>query len=177
MSSSRETYTEEFKRAIVSKLLAPGGPSANALSKELGICQPTLSRWRRDYRQVSDMNERSTDSISLLEQQQYLLAYKSLAESERGEFLRKNGLKSSDIERFSETIEAALGQISSQQKRGRGRPSKDPEVKQLEKELSMVKKDLHRKEKALAETAARVVLLKKSRILFGLDPEEESELL
>lgn len=175
MNGSRRHYTEEFKRAIASKLLAPGGPSANALSREIGIGQSTLSKWRREYSEVGQMKERSTDSLSLAEQQELLLAYTVLEESQRGAFLRGNGLKSTDIDRFKQNIAEALSETQPP-KRKRGRPGKDPEVKKLEKELRYVKKDLHRKERALAETTARVVLLKKSRILFGLDAEEESEL-
>lgn len=48
---SRETkgnYSEEFRRAIVARVMS--GESASALSKETGIGQPTISRWAREYK-------------------------------------------------------------------------------------------------------------------------------
>ena len=54
-----------------------------------------------------------------------------------------------------------------------GRPKLDPELVELrakEKELS---RDLKRKDKALAEMAARIVLLKKSNLFFGGTEDDE----
>ena len=42
-----------------------------------------------------------------------------------------------------------------------------------EKEKEKIEKDLARKEKALAETAALVVLRKKANAIWGMDEEEE----
>jgi len=44
--------------------------------------------------------------------------------------------------------------------------------KQLRKENSALRKDLNRKEKALAETAALLVLKKKAQAIWG-EPEED----
>ncbi|WP_437717080.1 transposase [Sorangium sp. So ce448] len=46
-------YSESFKRKIIQRLLAPGGPTAVALSAETGVHQTTLSRWLRDARRGS----------------------------------------------------------------------------------------------------------------------------
>ena len=45
------------------------------------------------------------------------------------------------------------------------------EIKEKEKEK--IEKDLARKEKALAETAALLVLRKKANAIWGMDEEEE----
>jgi hypothetical protein len=63
--------------------------------------------------------------------------------------------------------------ITGSSQRSAGRPKIDPELVELrarEKELS---KDLKRKDRALAEMSARVILLKKSRLLFGETEEDE----
>lgn len=44
--------------------------------------------------------------------------------------------------------------------------------KQLRKEVSVLKKDLNRKEKALAETASLLVFKKKAQAIWG-EPEED----
>ena len=89
----------------------------------------------------------------------------TMNENELGEYLRANGLHSTEIDQWKQEF------CSSQ--RSAGRPKIDPELVELrarEKELS---KDLKRKDRALAEMSARVILLKKSRLLFGETEEDE----
>jgi hypothetical protein len=38
-------HSEKFKSRMVAKMVGPHAVSANALSGQVGICQPTLSRW------------------------------------------------------------------------------------------------------------------------------------
>ena len=165
----RNTYTIEFKHNVVRKICAPNGPSANQLSKDLGIGQATLSRWVRTYGNLVPMNEKSTLQWSLVEQQNALLEFNRLPESKRGAFLRSRGLTTADIERFESQVQEALQGVAQPR---RGRPEKSQEEKQLAKELKKAKKEIRRKDRALAETAARVVLLKKTQLLFGEESEE-----
>jgi transposase len=53
-----------------------------------------------------------------------------------------------------------------------GRPKKDSEVVELKHKEKRLEKELHRKDRALAEMAARIILLKKSRLIWG-DAEED----
>ena len=48
-------YTAGFKEAMVEKMLVPGGPRASQFAKGIGICQPTLSRWKKAYGKVEGM--------------------------------------------------------------------------------------------------------------------------
>ena len=47
------------------------------------------------------------------------------------------------------------------------------ELREIKKEKEKIEKDLARKEKALAETAALLVLRKKANAILGTDEEEE----
>lgn len=51
-------YSEAVKSKLVQRMLMPGGPSANALSREVGINQPTLSRWLRDATTLDAVTKR-----------------------------------------------------------------------------------------------------------------------
>ena len=85
--------------------------------------------------------------------------------NELGEFLRTNGLHSTEIDQWKKDIYST--------QKSAGRPKLDPEIEETrakEKELS---KDLKRKDRALAEMSARVILLKKSLLLFGETEDEE----
>jgi len=86
--------------------------------------------------------------------------YDGLADEEsRGRFLRENGLYSVEIRRWREEMLAALNR-----KPNRKDP-KDQRIKELEREL-------RRKEKALAETAALLTLKKTAQQIWG-DSEDE----
>ena len=81
--------------------------------------------------------------------------YDSLPDEEaQGRFLRERGLYSVDIERWREEMLQALSRKQSR------KDPKNQRIKELEREL-------RRKEKALAETAALLALKKKARDIWG----------
>jgi len=89
------------------------------------------------------------------------LEYEKLEEEgERGKYLREKGLHSVHIERWKQELIEGLKALRSAK-----RDSRDKRIKELEKELG-------RKDKALAETAALLVLKKKAQAIWG-DREDE----
>jgi hypothetical protein len=88
---------------------------------------------------------------------QAITVYDSLALDERGEFLRSNGLSSTHIDKWRQMLYSAL-------------EVRDQEKLRLEKRINELERDLERKNKALAEAAALLILQKKTRHL--LFPEE-----
>jgi len=84
-----------------------------------------------------------------------VLEYEKLDEQVRGRHLREKGLHSVHIERWKQLVLKGLKSSKS----GKKDPL-DTKIKELEKELE-------RKEKALAEAAALLVLKKKPRISGG----------
>ena len=163
-------YSEKLKQSMATKILTPGGPSALSLAGETGISQSTLSKWARKYKEkggiiVGDVQRRPKD-WSRIERFQAILDCEKLNTSELGLYLRKNGLTSEHIKKWK--IECATGA----QNPSVGRPAKNPDIKKLEKENKQLKRELHRKDKALAETAALLVLKKKAQAIWG-EPEGE----
>ena len=55
----------------------------------------------------------------------------------------------------------------------RGRPRKDPELAASQEEVKKLKQDLRRKDRALAEQTALVILQKKANALWGQDEDDE----
>ena len=93
------------------------------------------------------------------EKMEAVVAYEGMNEQERGLYLRGHGLYSVDLKRWREEILQAL---SKKPKKGDPR---DRRIRELEGEL-------RRKEKALAETAALLVLKKKARAIWGGSEDE-----
>ena len=152
-------YSDTVKEAVVVKLTSTNAPSAGALAKEVNIPQSTLSRWVREYgtigREGGTMKERRPQDWTAEEKLNAILEYEKLNEEERGKYLRERGLHSIHIERWKEAIIRGLQSSKSNKKDFR-----EKRIKELEKEL-------RRKDKALSETAALLVLKKKAKDIWG----------
>jgi transposase-like protein len=157
-------YSAAFKTKMVQKML--GGRSANSLAQEIGVNQPTLSKWLRDAgslqpvkRRVQDepakTEGRRPDDWSAEEKLEAVLEAKRLSGSELGDFLRRRGLHEEQLRQWeAAAVESLRG------RKAPGRSAESKRVKELEREL-------RRKEKALAEAAALLVLRKKADALWG----------
>jgi transposase len=163
-------YSEAFKRKLVQRMLLPNGPSANRLSEEVGIGQPTLSRWLREATTLEPVTKRRKppapktrpieqkrpEDRSPDEKLRLVLESSALPEAALGEFLRRHGLHEADLAAWRD---AALTGLSGAQ----SLPSRSGEAKRVRE----LEKELRRKDKALAETAALLVLQKKVRAIWG----------
>ncbi len=159
-------YSETVKEAMVLKLASPGAPSVSSLAQEVGIHQSTLSRWVRVYGNVSKMGGvmkgRRPQDWTAEEKLNALLEYEKLEEEEqRGKYLREKGIHSLHIERWKQEFIEGVKSSKSAKKDPR-----DKRIKELEREL-------RRKDKALAETAALLVLKKKAQAIWGDREDEE----
>jgi transposase-like protein len=90
----------------------------------------------------------------------------SLSEAELGEYCRGRGLYPEQIRAWRLACEQANDGDREQQRRLRGSQQTD------QKRLRELERELQRKEKALAETAALLVLRKKAEAIWG-DREDD----
>lgn len=157
-------YSEELKRSMVQKLCSPGGPSVSQLSRDSGISPNNLYNWKYAFGRVGNMSkERRTDDWTPEERLQAVFEAQALSGIDLGEFLRKRGLHSQDIDSWRKE---ALALVSAT-KRQRGRPRKDPELAAAEEKIKHLERDLRRKEKALAEQTTLVMLQKKAQEIWA----------
>lgn len=162
-------YDEAFKAMAVQKVLSPGAPILANVAINLGIPKSTLYSWTQNYATVGVMKKnKSKVSVkkpwSAEEKLQAIINQKTMPENEYGEYLRSRGLLSTDVDIFLNEYFLLLKE--------KKRIKQDPEVLVLRKEKKDLQSNLNRKDKALAEMSARIVLLKKSHLLWG-DPEDE----
>jgi hypothetical protein len=90
----------------------------------------------------------------------------SLSDQELGAFLRREGLHEAQLEEMRSAVEAAL---SVQKKSPSKKKSSDT------KKIKSLEKELFRKDKALAEVTALLVLKKKLEAYFSGDAEEDTK--
>ena len=157
-------YSEAFKRDVVRKMLPPNGRSASAVAAELGLGQPTVSRWLRQARTMGVMNT-AAKKWTGAEKLRAVVEASGLEDIALGAFLRREGLHEARLKEWRAEAEAALGGAT----KGRRKASEESKrVKELEREL-------RRKDKALAEASAILVLKKKAAAIGGDEDDDTTD--
>jgi transposase-like protein len=172
-------YTDMFKNAMIQKMTGPEAISASALSKRVDVPQPTLSKWLRlagvgsaydfpntahEYTKMTKVKgPKRPNDWSAEEKLKVVMEAASLEVEQLGEFLRKIGLHKTHLEQWRLQMLDGL-QDDFSKKKTRQNKADSKRIRSLEKEL-------RRKDKALAETAALLVLKKKVQQIWGDEDE------
>jgi hypothetical protein len=183
-------YKERFKVEMVKRMRAPESLSAGQLALETGIPQPTLSRWLRTAPTIDVMpaKKKPTDrgrkrklrrrtsaprsrERTAEEKLQIVLEAAAVPADALGAFLREKGVFEIELMEWRQQALAGIEATPLTQTR----PATPAEVRRIHE----LERDLRRKEKALAEAAALIVLKKKVQAIWGdedddTDPTNES---
>lgn len=159
--------SEGFKRAAVQKFHNRGSRTVRAVARELGISDPLLHAWARRYAISSGMSkaDRRPQDWSAAEKWKTVIDFEKLDPEKQGEFLRGQGLHSDHIEAWKKSMQTGL-------ESGVSTASSRAELSELKAENKELKRDIHRKDRALAETTALLVLKKKADLLWGTEESE-----
>jgi len=156
-------YSKERKAAVLKKMLPPHNQSVPEVAELEGISQATLYNWRNQAKQQGAPvpgNGKTSDRWSAEAKLAVVIETAALSESELSEYCRQKGLYP---EQAREWKAACLqGQRSTAEHRQQERE----QAKRDKKEIRALKQELTRKEKALAEAAALLMLRKKFNALW-----------
>jgi len=155
-------------------MVGPRAMSANALSQEVGVSQVALSRWLREVGSVGGMTRSSGKTKKIwtgAEKLRVVTEAAGLSESDLGALLRREGLHEAQLTEWRLSAEAALGG----QQVGRGRAKSSSEDLRTAARIKELEREVRRKDKALAETAALLVLKKKVQEIWGESSEDEDD--
>jgi transposase len=160
-------YSEEFRASIAARLLPPNNARVADIVKETGVPKDTLYDWRAKYR-----NKQGLPPYSCKQSGQYsaddklalIIATASLNETDLGEFCRSKGIYPVQIASWKDSMVQVLMSVPS-------KADREQNQKQL-RTIQELEKDLARKDKALAEVVALLVLQKKFQALMEA-PEAE----
>ncbi len=159
-------YTKEKKEHALGLMSPPQNLPVSEVAHRTGISEPTLYGWRNQARssgRVVPGDGSSAEDWKPEDKFAVVVETMGLAEAELAEYCRRKGLYVEQVERWrvacmhanagsSERVSAAT--LAEERRRSR----------QLEREL-------RRKEKALAETAALLVLSRKLEALWNKDED------
>ena len=161
-------YSKELKSSIITKMLPPNHQSLRLIQQETGVPEGTQKLWRKEIRGkgfAAPAGERQSEQCI---RDKYLIVVETstLSEIELAEYCRKKGLYVEQVKSWQDNCIQANGGVAQELALSQRRE------KEKEKELKQVKKELQRKESALAETAVLLVLRKKANAIWGPKDEE-----
>ena len=163
-------YPIMFRRKMVQKLTGANALSLSELSKDIDVPRSTLSRWLNNsaYKasigfssnlynnSISNMTAKRPSNLRPEEKLKIVNEVASLSNEQLGAFLRSKGIHETHLEQWRMQM---LG--------GLGKTEKKPKNSTETKRIRELEKELKRKDKALAETAALLVLKKKVQEIWG----------
>jgi len=162
------TYPHKRKMAILNKLASPQGPTIAQLAKDEGISEATLYNWRQKAQQNGQLMPRKhydTSGFSAIDRFNAVVETAALPQAELAEYCRQKGFYPEQILRWKQACLAGCDTKPAITEQDAAKLRKEDKTK-----ISRLKKELYRKEKALAEAAAIIILQKKlAPLLAGED--------
>jgi len=138
-------YPIEMKEAVLKKVLTSRKP-LHEIAREAGIGRSTLTYWLKNQKidgktNLTEKEKRPQDWVAE-ERLNALMETGGMSEGERVSWCRKRGIFAHHLERWKKDV---LSLLTSNRA-----PSKSKEAIRLKKENAALKKELNRKDKALA---------------------------
>lgn len=157
-------YPAGIKASVLEKALAPNAPSVVTLSAECNIPISTIKGWIASARAVTGDPSVSPQDKNPLDKLLDVLHTLNMSTEEQSAYCRTHGIYQHHLDTWKQEALKALGAYSAE------KPTK--ENKKERQEIKALKRDLARKDKALAEASALLILKKKAALLWG-EPEED----
>jgi transposase-like protein len=154
-------YGQAFKDRVVARLLPPESASVQEVAREVGVGVQTLERWRSDALS-RPARERVWTAPARLEA---VMATAAMDEAARSAWCREHGVYAQQLQQWRDSATQALAAPEE----ARASPQ---QTKQDRRRIKELERELRRKDKALAETAALLVLSKKVSAIFNKGEDE-----
>lgn len=157
-------YSEEFKYSIMMKMMPPHNQAVSVIARETGLSEATLHQWRKKGRakgMALPGGEQEVERWST--QDKFLIVVETaiLSEVELAEYCRSKGLYVEQVHAWHDACMQANGGVALEA----SRLQKD--IREKGRQIKMLENELRRKESALAETAALLVLRKNIHAIWG----------
>jgi transposase-like protein len=151
-------HSKEFRDAIVLKILNRNNKSIREVCEGENIGVSTASNWLRSAKMPAMVKKAEPKKWTSKEKLRVISESLSSSEKETGILLRKEGLHSHQLEEWKTQVLLSLE--SKAKKQVKSTDERDVHIKKLEQEIL-------RKDKALAEASALLILKKKVDLIWG----------
>ena len=156
-------YSAEFKASLIAKMLPPHNRSVPDLVRETQIPRDTLYSWRTQALKAGGDLVATPDERDSAAKFAIVVETAPLNAEELSAYCRRQGLYPQQLEAWRNACIQANAPVCRQAERSQRR--------QDQKRIKALEQDMARKDQALAEAAALLMLEKKVRRLFA-DPAD-----
>ena len=154
-------YGQAFKSKTVGRLRAPESAAPEVVAREAGIGVGTLERWQGEVA-TGSARGRTLSAAARLEA---VITTAAMNETGKSAWCREHGVYMAELEQWVASATAALGDPARAAPGARTKPQDGLRIRELER-------DLRRKDRALSETLALLVLSKKVAAIFNMGEAE-----
>src|ERR1700761_5474914 len=149
--------SEEFKKSAVQKFHSRGNRNVEEVADDLGVSPWSLYKWAKHYATSPGMkkSDRRPQEWTAAEKLKAVIEFEGLEPEKRGEYLRREGLHAEHLEGWKKSMQAGLEPAKKLSAEERAERAED------RRKIQELERDLRRKDRALAETTALLVLKKK----------------
>jgi transposase-like protein len=157
------TYPAEIKARVLAKALAPNPPSIVILAEEFNIPYTTIYAWIAYARNQQNMKQvkspQRPQDKSAANKLKAVIDTMDKTEAERAAYCRQHGIYMAHLDEWKKQMLDGLSVVNTKKHKA--------ESLAVMNEMKKLKRDLHRKDKALAEVSALLILKKKVDLLWG----------
>jgi transposase len=153
MKDELARYGQAFKDRAVARLLPPESATLDGVAHEIGVGVSTLERWRSEALS-RPARERAWTAAARFEA---VLTTAAMDEAGKSAWCRENGVYPQELAAWRQSATQALAEPEE------ARASPQQTRQDRKRRIKELERDLRRKDKALAETAALAGAVKKSR--------------
>jgi transposase-like protein len=155
-------YPKDLRQKVLLRMMAPGNEAVSVLAREFNVTESTLYAWRRsalDAGMAVPGDGRNAEQWGGSAKFAVVLETAALAEADLGEYCRARGVFPEQVRSWRKSCESAFGPPAG--------GTKAEAAKADRRRIRELELDLKRKDRALAETAALLVLRKKAAAIWG----------
>ena len=149
-------YGQKFMDRAVARLLPPESAALEVVAREVGIGAGTLQRWREKAQSMPARGRAWTAAARL----EAVIVVAALDEAGKSAWCREHGVFLAELDQWRASATTALAEPEELRASPQATRQDRKRIKELERELL-------RKDRALAETAALLVLSKKVAVIFN----------
>ena len=159
-------YSAAIKASVLAKAFAPNPPRVVELSKEFNIPIATIYTW------MYNMNKRNVKQVNAAQRPndkspeaklQAVIDTMGMSDQEQSAYCRTNGIYYNHLDSWKKQMLAGLGVENAKENKA--------EHKQMQRANRQLQRELSRKDKALAEVTALLILKKKADLLWAVDED------
>ncbi len=159
----------EAKESIVLKAINRGTTSMKSIAESNNVSLSTLYQWLKQSREGQPLKDKGKSSstnneLTRSEKFNHILTTSQLDEVSLGAYCREHGIYSHQLTQWRESFMSnPVTAIN---------PKIQSELKTLREDKKRLERDLRRKEKALAEASALLVMKKKADLIWGANEDD-----